>query len=263
MIYARPGETYTGSVTGAPDGLVGDIQVGLQADEGGELVVAYSAAGITENVPGFYVNDELTAPDSVGTYFILWRYPDPDDEGEWIVVDEPEALVVTYTPPNLEPEAPDDGPMTPTVADVARHLRARTKDHLGNEVGTFTDNTRPTAAQVLFEIPNGVRTVTSKIGVEICEGGDVEKQEALYQDAKNHAAMATAMVIERSYFPEQIGTDRSPYNAIRDELKDGMKTLIEAVAEHCGGGGGESVGGGGQMPSGGFPPATGIGEMTW
>jgi hypothetical protein len=37
----------------------------------------------------------------------------------------------------------------PSVLDVAALLRARTKDVNGVEVGTFTDDTRPTSSQVL------------------------------------------------------------------------------------------------------------------
>lgn len=154
-------------------------------------------------------------------------------------------------------------PMRPTVKDVAAHLRARTKDTMGNEVGTFNDDTRPTAAQVEELIPKGLRRVTSHIGVTICEGDDADKQAMLYGDARDLAALATALRIEREYFPEQVGTGRSPYAEMLVEYKDSVKTLIEAVSEHCGGGDGESVGGIGPMPAYGFPEASGIGSRIW
>lgn len=36
--------------------------------------------------------------------------------------------------------------ITPSVANVAALLRARTKDVNGDEIGTFNDDTRPTSA---------------------------------------------------------------------------------------------------------------------
>lgn len=152
---------------------------------------------------------------------------------------------------------------TPEVDEVAAHLRARTKDDVGNEVGTFNEDTRPTAEQVEELIPKGIRRVSSHIGVEICEGDDAKRQAALYEDAQDLAALATALRIERSYFPEQVGSDRSPYDQILEEYKEGIKTLIEAVAEHCGGGDGESIGGSAAGPDYSFPEETGVGNEDW
>lgn len=152
---------------------------------------------------------------------------------------------------------------TPTPADVAAHMRARLSDKHDNEYEEFTATTRPTLAQITALCPTGARRVASHIGVSICEGGDTERQAELYTDAKDAAALAVAILAERSFFSEQLQSELSPYKAMREEWKEVKETLVEAVAEHCGGGDGESVGGTGPMPSSNFPPASGIGCEVW
>jgi hypothetical protein len=153
--------------------------------------------------------------------------------------------------------------LTPTLAEVGSHIRVRTKDSNGNELGTFNADTRPTDDQITPLLVKGARAIASHIGTEICEGDDEERQEELYGDAKDFAALRVAMRIERSYFAEQVGSGKSPYKEMLDEYKEGIATLIEAVAEHCSGGDGESIGGPGPMPQAGFPPASGIAGMQW
>jgi hypothetical protein len=193
---------------------------------------------------------------------------DLDQAGEWEYRWEATGAVETASGGTLQVERDDfeDSPdrlrtFTPTVAEVAAHLRARTKDSNGNEVGTFNADTRPTDAQVRELIPKGVRRVAAKVGSEICEGNSAERQAELYEDARDLAAIATAMRIERSYFPEQIGTERSPYNALRDEYKESAEQLAVAVGEHCPGS--EAEAGQSGMPVSDFPCPSGIGEVIW
>jgi hypothetical protein len=58
-------------------------------------------------------------------------------------------------------EYPD---ITPSVADVAALLRARTKDVNGDEIGTFNDDTRPTSAQVITLIDEAVVDIQARMG---------------------------------------------------------------------------------------------------
>lgn len=152
---------------------------------------------------------------------------------------------------------------TPTTAEVAAHMRARLKDDNGNYNDDFTAETRPTKATIESWLPWGARRIASHIGTTICEGKDAERQAELYADAKDAAALRIAIRAERSFFPEQLQSERSPYKAMVDELVDEVKTLIESVAEHCGGGGGESVGGPGPLPSSSFPAPSGVGGGVW
>lgn len=147
---------------------------------------------------------------------------------------------------------------TPSVEDVASHMRGRLNDQFDNEFDTFTAESNPPLKWVEGELARGARRVASHIGTAICNGGDAARQAELYADAKDLAALAIAVKAERSFFPDQMQSEISPYKAMLAEYKESIATLIEAVAEHCGGGGGESVGGTGPMPSSNFPPPSGI-----
>jgi hypothetical protein len=156
----------------------------------------------------------------------------------------------------------------PTPSDVALHMRARLVDGNGNRLDSFTEDTTPTLKEIEEAIPKRAGRITSKIGTEICEGEDPAKRAALYADAKDLWALAVAIVAERSYYPEQVGSGRSPYDEMVAEFESGAKTLVEAVAEHCGGGGGEdgpgaSTGGSGALPRSSFPCARDWAEALW
>jgi hypothetical protein len=109
----------------------------------------------------------------------------------------------------------------PQLTDVGAILRARTKDSVGNELGTFNAETRPTDQQVFILIGQGVSDVSMAIGGEV--------PPAYWQDAVNLAALATALKIELSYFPEQINTGRSPYPQLKQLFDDQLKRLIGAI----------------------------------
>lgn len=151
----------------------------------------------------------------------------------------------------------------PNVQEVASLLRARTKDGLGNEVGTFTANTRPNVDQVTMMIDLAANEVAVAVGAEIPdalgEGTDVDN---LRETATYVTILLAAMNVELSYFPEQIQSDRSPYNAYERQLARVMKLLVEAVAEAGGGGGGGSVSSPNPLVSHGFPTDTG-GMIGW
>jgi hypothetical protein len=95
-------------------------------------------------------------------------------------------------------------PWVPSLEQIGALLRTRTKDTAGNELGTFTTDTRPTAQDVQELIQQAVDTFVLRAGTEI--------PPELYQEAQRLIAIRTAMLVEISYFPEQIDTGRSPYN---------------------------------------------------
>lgn len=156
---------------------------------------------------------------------------------------------------------------TPTVTEVAALLRARTRDSLGNEVGTFNANTSPTLAEAESIIATTVRSLSSVVGADIPNAPDPDGAgdvDALRDSAQHLATLKAAMLIELSYYPEQIGTDRSPYNAYKGMYDQDLKGLLEAILEARGGGGepGDAVGSASQLPSFYFPPDDG-GLIGW
>jgi len=122
-------------------------------------------------------------------------------------------------------------PARPTVDQVALILRARTKDAQGNEVGTFDSDTRPTDLEVEAQIDAAMGLV----GVRFPSSDRLSAEQVVALQAL--VAYRAAMRVEKSYFPEQVQTDRSPYAQIREEYLEDLQGLLESVA--AGGGGGE------------------------
>jgi hypothetical protein len=109
----------------------------------------------------------------------------------------------------------------PSVADVGALLRARTKDINGEEVGTFNDDTRPTPSQVITLIGEAVADIEGRLGPT----PPAEVTDA----ARSTAAMLTACLIELSYFPEQVRSDRSAFQEYW-ELEQSKITALQEAA---------------------------------
>jgi hypothetical protein len=116
---------------------------------------------------------------------------------------------------------PDPPPGRPTVDDVAELLRARTKDSAGNEVGTFDDDTRPTADQVEQHIDTAYALVSTRIPPLDDLPADLLPAFA------GLVAYRAAMRIEKAYFPEQVQSGRSPYEQLRQEYLDDLDPFVQ------------------------------------
>jgi hypothetical protein len=117
---------------------------------------------------------------------------------------------------------------SPSVEQVGTILRARTKDSAGNELGTFTDDTKPTYNQVAEMIGQSISTLRLKIGEKI--------SPSLTDEAARLAAIRAAMLIELSFFPDQVQTGHSPYNSFKELWEEGYGdggrkagTLVQAI----------------------------------
>lgn len=117
--------------------------------------------------------------------------------------------------------APDTSRQRPSVEDVATLLRARTKDAEGREVGTFNEDTRPTAEDVETHIDAAMGLV----GVRF--PGDIPDEFG--PAFASLVAYRAAMRIEKSYFPEQVRSERSPYEELRQEYVDDLQALVDAM----------------------------------
>ena len=145
--------------------------------------------------------------------------------------------------------------ITPDITKVSALLRTRTKNDVGSEAGEFSTTTRPTLVQATALLGDAKNIVTGKIGTaEPCT-------DELALDAAHVIHLRCALMIELSYFPEQINTNRSPYEQIKALYDSDLRDLIEAIAEECGTGIGEP-GLGGQMPSYDYGDSELIGKRT-
>ena len=146
-----------------------------------------------------------------------------------IIFSDPAASTALPTVPIQN--VPDETmPYLPTLADIGAIMRARTKTVNGDEIGTFTDETRPTGEEVNRIILQAANDVTSTYDTDI--------PVAAYRWATQAITYRAAKLIEISYFPEQIATGRSPYpeyNALFDEALGWLATAIgRETAEESG-----------------------------
>ena len=111
----------------------------------------------------------------------------------------------------------------PSVQDVANILRARTVNKNGAELGKFDSTTRPTDAEVSGLIEQAYNDVVDAIG----QITDVPAN--LVNSATSIVALGTAMMVEISYFPEQVGSGRSPYAQLAAQYKDKLSRLCDSI----------------------------------
>jgi hypothetical protein len=214
MIYSAPGESFFAILTNAPPGVAASLQVQIERQDGSTHTPP-SGENIVEIEPGIY-GTARTAPTTTAKYVVVWKHGS---------VTTGEELFVTYDLPGPRPPA-DVG-----VDEVGALLRARTKDTLGNEIGTFTPDTRPTDTQVTNLIVQATGHVKARIGGELCESGRAAGLEA---DANRLIALYAAMLVELSYFPEQVERDHSPYSRFKALWDEGIASLIENERLLCG-----------------------------
>lgn len=131
-------------------------------------------------------------------------------------------------------------PVTPLVTwpatpdDVAALLRARTQDNTDVEVGQWTTGTRPTLVEVERILAMAQANVLGKTGSLdelVCATADDILTQAAFL-----VALLAAMLVELSYFPEQVNSDRSAYTHYKDLWDTAVVDLVEAVAECAAGG---------------------------
>lgn len=111
---------------------------------------------------------------------------------------------------------------TPDLAQVGALITARTKDSNGNEPGTFTAETRPTADQVTTLIGQALDRLAGRIGDTI--------PAKLFGAATEVVALDVASRVELSYFPDQISAGRSPYQELKKLHDDAEAELLADIS---------------------------------
>lgn len=110
--------------------------------------------------------------------------------------------------------------VTPTLADIGALLHARTNSG-GTELGTFTADTTPTGDQVAALITMAIGDLGARVGVGI---------PTLYAaQARRLVALQTSSLVEASYFPGELDTDRSAYRQFQAMYLSGVESLILAI----------------------------------
>lgn len=125
----------------------------------------------------------------------------------------------------------------PSLRDVGTYILNRTADSNNNYLGTFTDDTTPTADEVEAIIFKSEQRILQKLDVDPNEPIPTESQRAV-ADA---VALHSAMLVELTKFSEQIQTNRSPYQYLKtlwDELWPDLVKDVRGETPGTGTGGG-------------------------
>ena len=131
-------------------------------------------------------------------------------------------------------------PCTPD--DVAVLLRARTQDSSDQEIGAWTADTRPTLDEVTRLLAMAQSIVLGKTGPLSADTLPCPSADDVLAQAATCVGLLAAMLVELSYFPEQVQSTRSAYEQYRDlfwgpDLRSGLiGELVESVSECQGGG---------------------------
>lgn len=146
------------------------------------------------------------------------------------------------------------GGLRPTLAEVGSKLRSRTKVAGGGEVGTFTQNTRPTDDEVEDLIEDALADVLGKIQLPT-SGSNYEKR------ARAATALYAAVLVELSYFPEAVGSGKSAAPNYEKLYESRIKALI--AEGETGIPQGEGTSDSPADPAWAFPVTGGISNMRW
>jgi hypothetical protein len=109
----------------------------------------------------------------------------------------------------------------PTVAEVAALIRARTIDNNGNEVGTFTNDTTPTATQADELIDKAVEDLypVFKSTVPDAPVPPNASPEAYREAVSALAAARAALLVELTHFGKEVAQGNSPYKQMWDDYR--------------------------------------------
>lgn len=196
----------------APPGVVG-LGARIEQPVTRAVVAAWRAATLDAGTGVWTVS--MDAPVAAGDYELVWRTGDPEPPDYETFIPLTAAAAATSAG-----GAATTAQITPTVAEVGALLRARTYSG-GDEVGTFNTTTRPTAEQVTELIQMAVGDVTTRVGTGI--------PVAYAEDAKRLAALQTASLVEASFFPGELDTDRSAYRQYQAMYLNGIESLTASA----------------------------------
>ena len=207
MIYTQPSSTFETAFYGFGTGLVGVCGARIESTAG-VVVLARTVAGIVESPAGSGIYlISLQAPALSGQYTIIF------DDGAIPLT--PSDFAVDELTVNAQGQpvvlVPGVQNYLPSVSQVAEHIMARTKDQYGKILGTFNASTTPTDVQVSALITTAGNRVADVIGDTV--------PLSVVQDVSDIVALRAAMMVELSYFADQVSTSRSSYPLLEAEYE--------------------------------------------
>lgn len=138
--------------------------------------------------------------------------------------------------PSISSATPGRVPLVQRFAceldDVGALIRARTRDTSGNEIGTFTQATRPTGVEVRRLISQAAAVVAAHLGDVPASAGE---------SARHLVALRAAMLVEISYWPESTNTGETAYERLRTMYEEALAATQDAISGPAGNAGAYSV----------------------
>ena len=169
--------------------------------------------------PEYGSDPYLAAALAAGTYNLVWM-----DDGGVPAVEIFVPLFVSTSTNNPWPNQPDwpipdPGLIAPSVEEVAILVRTRTYTEGVLEHADFTDDTRPPAEEVQRLIEQATPTVLAQLRPSF--------PETVYGEIGHLIALYTAILIEGSFFREQI--NESQVALYRDLFTTGVDGVNESI----------------------------------
>lgn len=125
----------------------------------------------------------------------------------------------------------DPADITPSVEAVAEHIRSRTRDRHGNEVGTFNETTRPTGQDAAEHAARAARYIALQVGTPATDWtGD------LLQVATDVAALYAALAIETSYYADGAAADAAGVEQLGRMAREQRDALLQTARDNQVGG---------------------------
>lgn len=201
---------------------------GAQVEKGytREIVSAWHEAELREGLWWVQLDGVLEA----GVFNLVWMTADAPPPDYEVFIPLAVGAAGTGTGAGLQPVYGENFPpvpraeVTPSVDEVAKLERTRTVDEYGNELETFTDETRPTAEEALAVIEAAVDDVLASLPGAYWP--------ALYESTKRVVAMRAAQKIEASFFDPPASGNKpweEEYTTARDKLEE---TIVEARTQN-------------------------------
>lgn len=218
MIDAVINEPFTAILSDYEPAIASELTLEVYDPATGTAILAASGTGITEPRGGTYrANRTIT---TAGSFLLRWARPTAIDPDDLVVAEESLAVrdvAVTTIPDSVRPE----------LTEVGAVIRARTA-YMGQELGTFTANTRPTGDEVADYIDQAFAEVDLRLPGEI--------PTHLLAFTRRLVAIRAAMMIEVSYSPDRAEADSTAYDRLREMFDAGMAAVHDALADAAQGG---------------------------
>lgn len=217
------GAQITASLADPPGGLHNPLGARVEVPVTRAIVSPYQGAALSGGVWTVTLDGVL----SPGFFNFVWLTSDAEPP-EYEVTIPIQILDVGALPDGTTGIGGADYPdvdvaqITPSLDEVARLERTRTVDSAGNDVATFTSDTRPTDAEVELIIDQAVSDVTGAFPSQF--------DPAHYGEAKKVVILYAAMLVEGSYYKEQ-ALARGGLLPWENEYNTAQKMLEESIIE--------------------------------